>query len=135
MPFDSIQGDTVFECQMCGDCCKGYGGTYVSEADIKRIAEFIKIDADRFVDRYCEFSGGKPLLAQADNGYCLFWDPIKMCTIHPVKPKMCRAWPFIESVLVDRNNWLMMARCCPGMRTDLPWQQILKVVEDKCRES
>jgi hypothetical protein len=32
---------------------------------------------------------------------------------------MCRAWPFIEAVLVDPANWFAMAGSCPGMRTDL----------------
>ena len=33
---------------------------------------------------------------------------------------MCRQWPFIESVLVDINNWRIMAGLCPGICTDVP---------------
>jgi len=63
-------------------------------------------------------SGGKPVLAQGKDAYCIFWD--ELCTIHPVKPSMCKNWPFIKSVLVDINNWQIMAALCPGIRTDLP---------------
>jgi Fe-S-cluster containining protein len=120
---------------MCGDCCKGYGGTYVSDEDIQRIAKFIDVAPESFVDRYCQISGGKPLLAQADSGYCVFWDSVRMCTIHPVKPRMCKAWPFLESVLIDMNNWLMMAQCCPGIRTEAPAQWIREVIQHKLPSS
>jgi Fe-S-cluster containining protein len=102
---------------MCGDCCRGYGGTFVSLEDIQAIAAYLGADADRFVETYCRFSGSRPVLAQADNGYCIFWD--RKCTIHPVKPRMCRQWPYLQSVLVDVGNWHAMAASCPGMRTDV----------------
>ncbi len=108
----------LFDCRQCGDCCRGYGGTYVSEEDIRRIAAHIGEDPARFQERYCQMSGRRPVLAQAANGYCVFWD--KLCTIHPVKPRMCRRWPFIDAVLVDIQNWKSMGASCPGIRTDLP---------------
>ena len=107
----------IFTCRMCGDCCRGYGGTFVSPEDIQAIAAYLGADADRFVETYCQFSGSRPVLAQADNGYCIFWD--RQCTIHPVKPRMCRKWPYLQSVLVDVGNWHAMAASCPGMRTDV----------------
>ena len=108
----------IFDCRMCGDCCRGYGGTRVAEADVRRIAEYIGEDPLRFVKEYCRRSGSHRILAQSENGYCIFFD--EKCTIHPVKPGMCRAWPFIRAVLVDVSNWHAMASVCPGMRTDLP---------------
>lgn len=45
---------------------------------------------------------------------CIFWD--KVCTIHEVKPRMCKIWPFIESILVDRSNWAIIKSICPGIR-------------------
>ena len=116
----------IFNCVNCGDCCKGYGGTYVTPADIKAIAAFIKIDPTDFVDKYCNISGKKPVLAQGDNGYCIFWDI--NCAIHPVKPRMCRDWPFIKNVLADIKNWHIMASVCPGIRTDIPDEIIKKRV-------
>ncbi|MCJ7830330.1 MAG: YkgJ family cysteine cluster protein [Desulfobacterales bacterium] len=108
----------IFECRQCGDCCKGYGGTFVTSADIAAIARFIGTEPDSFVERYCQMSGRRPVLAQRADGYCVFWDGL--CTIHPVKPRMCRAWPFIDSLRVDIHNWQIMAYACPGMRADLP---------------
>jgi len=107
----------IFKCEKCGDCCKGYGGTFVTEKDIKAIAGYLKTDHKSFIKDYCYISGRRPVLAQQKNSYCIFWD--KLCTIHPVKPKMCRQWPFIKSVLIDVNNWQIMASVCPGIRIDV----------------
>jgi len=101
---------------MCGECCRGYGGTVVSDEDIDAIAAYLGVDTDEFRAGYCICSGHKAILAQGADEYCIFWD--RLCTIHPVKPLMCRAWPFIESVLVDPANWRIMAEFCPGMRKD-----------------
>jgi hypothetical protein len=75
------------------------------------------MDPAVFIDRFCRLSGGRYLLAQRADGYCIFWDTV--CRIHPVKPRMCRRWPFIESVVKDAFNWKIMAAGCPGMRTDI----------------
>jgi len=114
--------DDVFTCLRCGDCCRGYGGTFVSRADMEAIAAFIHADPRTFAAHYCRRSGGKSVLAQRADGYCIFWD--RVCTIHPVKPRMCRRWPFIESILVDPANWLAMAGSCPGMRTGIPLREV-----------
>ena len=117
MPSESTP-DALFECRMCGDCCRGYGGTYVSLADIRAIAAYLKIDPADFKDRYCRRSGLRYVIAQGDDGYCIFWD--QLCRIHPVKPRMCRNWPFIDAVLKDAANWRIMGASCPGIRTDFP---------------
>ncbi|MGD8342364.1 MAG: YkgJ family cysteine cluster protein [Desulfobacterales bacterium] len=118
--------DELFSCQRCGDCCKGYGGTYLTESDIERICRYLGMTRVRFMRDVCQMSGDKPLIAQAENGYCTLWD--QQCTIHPVKPRMCRRWPFIESILVDAGNWHAMAATCPGMRVDVSDDQIQNCV-------
>jgi hypothetical protein len=100
------------------------------------IAELVGCPPEDFAGRYCRTSGGRPLLAQRDDGYCIFYDG--GCTIHPVKPRMCRRWPFIESVRTDPLNWLIMAGSCPGMRTDVPLERVRdcvrRVIEGKDKD-
>lgn len=117
MPCSTASASEFFECTQCGQCCKGYGGTYVSEADIAAIALFLGISSASFRKHYCSLSGGKPLLAQRSDGYCIFFG--QNCSIHPVKPRMCRRWPFIPGVLADVGNWRAMADACPGIRADV----------------
>ena len=127
MPFESIEPADIFKCRRCGDCCKGYGGTFVSAKEIQAIADYLNINSQRIIANYCQMSGKKRILAQDKNGYCIFWD--EKCTIHPVKPRMCKLWPFIESVLIDIENWQIMAALCPGIRTDVPDRIIRACVE------
>jgi hypothetical protein len=127
VPCHNLKPDDLFRCTLCGDCCRGFGGTYVSLGDIAAIAAFLATDPSDLIHRCCHKSGGRYLLAQRADGYCIFWDNV--CTIHPVKPRMCRRWPFIESVVSDVSNWKIMAAVCPGMRADLPLDGVRECVQ------
>jgi len=127
MPSETVRLPILFRCLRCGDCCKGYGGTYVTDQDIETSAGFIGLDPGRFVTQYCTFSGSRPLLTQRSDGYCIFWEGL--CKIHAVKPLMCRKWPFIDSLLVDLGNWLIMADSCPGMRKDVSVEMLEKYLK------
>jgi Fe-S-cluster containining protein len=127
MPCDPILPRDIFNCRQCGDCCKGFGGTYVSPEDIDSIAAFIHTEPESFQKNYCQISGKKRVLAQSENGYCIFWKD-SICTIHPVKPRMCKAWPFIPNVLKDPENWYIMAGLCPGIRADFTPSEIVNCV-------
>jgi len=132
MPCRTNEPEAIFECRQCGDCCRGYGGTFVSKRDIDAIASFLGTDPESFVANFCRLSGKRPLLTQKEDGYCIFWD--RICTIHPVKPQMCRRWPFIESVLKDVANWRIMASMCPGMRAEAPGSRVKECVRKALRD-
>lgn len=117
----------IFECKRCNACCNGYGGTFVTEKDIDAISSFIGVPPQRFVETFCCFSGKKPVIIQRGDGNCIFLKP-EGCGIHPVKPRMCRAWPFIESLVRAPENWKMMAGSCPGMRTGFSDEEIVACV-------
>lgn len=133
MSSDTLTGADLFTCQRCGNCCKGYGGTYLTETEIDNICRYLGLNRKLFVRDYCQMSGKKPLIAQGKKGYCIFWD--QLCTIHPVKPQLCQKWPFIESILVDVKNWQIIAASCPGMSTDFSDDQIQRCVRDVLRIS
>ena len=133
MSSDAVTAADLFSCRRCGKCCQGYGGTYLTETEIDNICRYLSLDRKQFIRSYCQMSGSKPLVAQAENGYCIFWD--QHCTIHPVKPHLCRKWPFIESILVDVGNWQIIADSCPGMSTGFSDDQIQKCVRDVLNKS
>ncbi len=126
-----LSPDHLFVCRQCGDCCRGYGGTRVTPEDIAAIAAYTGLPEHHVTNTCCQASGSSTILAQHPNGYCIFWD--RSCTIHPVKPRMCRRWPFIESILVDPANWQIMAAFCPGMRTDVSSDAVRKCVAKALR--
>lgn len=118
MPFDPNHPEEFFQCRQCGDCCIGFGGTRLTDRDIQNISDYLGICRAHLIAQYCQRAGKHLYLAQKEDGYCIFWD--KLCTIHPVKPRMCKAWPFIESVLADPYNWQIMAGMCPGINPEVP---------------
>ena len=125
MPSEASSGvspEDLFACKQCGDCCRGFGGTYLTPQDIQTIASFIGSSIDDFIKQYCAPSGSRRVLAQKTDGYCIFFEDL--CTIHPVKPRMCRQWPFIQNVLIDPKNWDAMASACPGMKTGFSPRQV-----------
>jgi len=132
MHSENFEPADLFQCQRCGDCCRGFGGTYVTPVEIKVIAAFMKIEVKRFRSKFCQVSGQRLVLSQAENGYCIFWKGD--CSIHPVKPRMCRRWPFIESVLIDIENWQIMAGVCPGIRSDVPDWAVRRCVEQAVKK-
>jgi uncharacterized protein len=121
-------GDDIFECKLCGECCKGFGGTYVTQQDIGNIAQYIHCNEDKFTGEYCDKSGSRFVLTLGENGCCVFFDPTKQCTIHPVKPYMCRAWPFLATIIKNPENWNTMANSCKGMKKDIPDSDLKKIV-------
>ena len=121
-------GIDIFECRLCGECCKGFGGTYVTRQDIINISTFINFDPEKFIARYCDKSGSRNVLTRGKDGYCIFFDKIKQCTLHPVKPYMCKAWPYIQVILDHPENWNAMANSCPGMKKDVPDKDLQKIV-------
>lgn len=122
---ETISGAEIFDCTQCGQCCTGFGGTYVNGNEIKRIASFIACDPEAFTRQYCDRSGSKWVITQGSNGSCIFFD--KNCTIHPVKPYMCRAWPFLRTIIKNPENWEAMAKSCPGMRKGVALDLLSKI--------
>ncbi len=129
MDSEPITGDDIFTCRQCGECCRGFGGTYVTDSDIARISAYIRFNTDRFASKYCEKSGSKYVLACGKDGCCIFFDKEKQCTIHPVKPYMCKAWPFIVTLIRNPENWNIMADSCPGIKKNISEKVIKKIVK------
>ena len=59
--------EELFRCTRCGECCKGFGGTYLTEADILAIARYLGISVQQMVDAYTCLSGSRRLIVQAAN--------------------------------------------------------------------
>ncbi len=104
-----------FECKRCTDCCFGEGGIKVSYREAKIIASYLKISLSNFLKKYCKKSGREfPYsIKTGSSGYCIFWE--NGCSIHPVKPDICRKWPLLDRVISDPDCWQEMRKTCRGL--------------------
>ena len=86
-----------FKCRGCGTCCRIKDGIVRVGADeIKRIAEFLGMSEQEFIDRETEIAPdrkGLILKSRADDS-CVYLTDDNRCRIHPVKPDKCRTFPF-----------------------------------------
>ncbi len=138
----------AFSCTGCGNCCTGGPGfIWISDQEIDRLAEFLKLSREEVLRRYCRRINGQISLKEkrpnARGEYdCVFLKEIpaeaspdgqsityskRICEIYLVRPLQCRTWPFWEGNLASPEAWAIAAKRCPGMNTGQKWskQQIL----------
>ena len=71
---------TVFDCQMCGQCCEGEGGIVLSPKDLKRLYEGLNLEKQAFLDAYGVFRNGKWQVRTGEDGNCIFFRAGQSCT-------------------------------------------------------
>jgi uncharacterized protein len=105
----------VFHCRQCGDCCSGRGGIFVRPDEVEAMAALVELSVDEFVRRFVEVSELGPRLTVAATGNCVFQMEGNLCRVHPVKPFICRQWPFLPALLVDPDELENAKTACPGI--------------------
>jgi len=105
-----------FTCTQCGDCCSGAPGVvWVTEAEIRQIAEFKGLSLGEMQIYHLRNVGGRVSLREFPNGDCTFLDGSRRCTVYPVRPAQCQTWPFWNSNLESQARWDAVRPTCPGM--------------------
>jgi Fe-S-cluster containining protein len=104
----------VFQCRQCGDCCAGRGGIFVKPEEVEAMAALLALPEAEFCRRYVEASPLGPRLTVAD-GVCVFLLAGNNCRVHPVKPFICRQWPFLPVLLVEPDELEHAKGACPGI--------------------
>ncbi|MDL2316846.1 YkgJ family cysteine cluster protein [Desulfovibrio sp. OttesenSCG-928-A18] len=114
-PVSTGQGQSAFDCRMCGHCCEGRGGIVVDDADLARLCAHLALDAAEFERRWAERRGGKLQLRSLERGGCVFFVPGEGCSVHEAKPDICRAWPYFRGNLIDSESFALAKDFCPGI--------------------
>lgn len=115
----------VFECRQCGQCCEGKGGIVLSDKDLARLAHFLALPDEEVIEKYCELSNGKLKIKTGADGNCVFFSGAESCTIHEVKPDICRAWPFFRGNLEDPVSLAMARDFCPGINPAVSFEEFV----------
>lgn len=89
-----LDPNTWYQCDRCTACCKWPGDVKVTDSEIDRIAEFMKMEADDFVDSYTRLRTGRNGLSliEKENHECIMLEN-GGCRIHEVKPFQCKGFP------------------------------------------
>ena len=126
------QNGLCFECTQCGNCCTGAPGVvWVSEEEIRAIAEFSGRPEGEIRVMHTRPYAGRTSLNEHANGDCTFFDAeAKRCRIYPARPAQCRSWPFWQSNLESPDHWKEAQKSCPGAGHGplVPLQEVERLV-------
>lgn len=156
-PWYAEQG-LSFTCTQCGNCCTGGPGyVWVSDVELRRLAEHLQMPVRDVIEQYCRKIDGRYSFTERlnrGNYDCVFLKEIpvdpkaanrsgddaqvvqtrRICTIYPVRPLQCRTWPFWPEVLSSEESWQRASRRCPGMnagrRYSLPQIEAIRDAKD-----
>jgi Fe-S-cluster containining protein len=107
----------VFQCRQCGDCCHGRGGIFLTPQEAAEMAGHLSLPLEEFLRRFVEVSPSGPCVTTT-NGVCALLGEDNRCRVHPVKPFICRQWPFLPVLLADAEELEQAKGACPGIDPD-----------------
>ncbi len=122
-----MDGERVFTCKCCGHCCHGESTVSMTLEEQLRIADYLSMEAEEFVSKYC-VRKGKRMEMKIVDGHCIFYGEDGLCRIHPVKPFHCRRWPLHPSILGDQAAWEAIKADCPGFSEEATYEEVCDLV-------
>lgn len=96
-----MTSETPFECAMCGRCCS-QRLILLNTEDVFRMAEHFKVPVPEFMEKYgvvfatTATSKTPRLYLQIQGDVCPFFKDGEGCSIHEIKPLMCRLFPVLK---------------------------------------
>ncbi|MDZ7699508.1 MAG: YkgJ family cysteine cluster protein [Deltaproteobacteria bacterium] len=116
----------AFECRMCGECCYGEGGIYLSRNEQERLARFLSISREDLFSGYLEERNGRVYIRVGADNFCIFYRKGVGCTIHPVKPERCALWPYYPANITDEDTWVLAKLACRGLNRECAFDDFVR---------
>jgi len=110
-----------FKCQGSSNCCVSrwsYGYVYLSQKDIKKFSQNLKLEIENFVKIYCDKINEFIHLKEKNrNGDCQFLKK-KRCSVYLGRPTQCRTWQFWSENMNAKTLNKEISKFCPGLVKD-----------------
>lgn len=114
----------VFSCRQCGECCQGERGIVVTAIELEAMAAYLGLSPGEFASRYLvETPLGLQLATRL--GTCVMQQDA-LCRVHPVKPRICREWPFLTALLTHADEFEAAKEACPGILADAGHEEFIE---------
>lgn len=87
------------DCRGCSDCCRGMGNSIVLDPyDIYRLTTGLSMSFEALLESYIELNVADGLILpnlkmNKESNHCGFLNDRGRCSIHPLRPGMCRIFP------------------------------------------
>ncbi len=87
---------------------------YLTEADIKRLAEYLGLSQEAFEAEYVYRTMNVRRLRVPRHANCWFLKD-GGCSVHAAKPMQCASFPFWPEILKSHQAWHGTGKRCPGI--------------------
>jgi Fe-S-cluster containining protein len=104
----------------------GYGGILIDAKAARAIAGHLGLTPAQVENFYLKYEGRGMYSVKnspGNTGSCLFYSGEK-CLIDPVKPPICKAWPFLYGILYCIDAFDEAKSICPGLK-DMTHEEFL----------
>lgn len=106
-------------CQGCSSCCHGMGSSIILDPlDIHRISMGLKKSFDELLNEYIELNIVDGLILPnlkmaGEKEACAFLDNNGRCSIHPIRPGICRIFPLGRYYENHSFRYFLQVHECP----------------------
>lgn len=118
----------IFVCARCGYCCQGETTVSLDEDDQQRMIEELGLDREQVREKYWRVTGNVVQMKIVD-GHCIFYEEGKGCKVHKGRPWRCGQWPLHPSILSDKNNFETIRESCPGINSDMNYDEFCHILK------
>lgn len=105
---DPMENEVNFECSMCGRCCS-QRLVLLNTADIFRLAAHFNLSIPGFMEKYgvvfatTAANKNPRLYLRIIGEKCPFYSEGRGCTVHAIKPLICKLFPGVKPVQTARD--------------------------------
>ena len=90
------------------------------------MVEALGLSVDEVREKYWRVTGNVVQMKTVD-GHCIFYD--EGCTVHKGRPWRCAQWPLHPSMLTDENNYKTISESCPGINTEILYEEFCRKLQ------
>lgn len=117
------------DCQRCTACCRWPGQVRLTDAEITRIAAYLRLEETDFIQRHTRLQHDRRGLAlqEKEDGACVLLDG-NLCSIQAVKPQQCQDFP---------NLWkyLEAEKYCQAIPREVSDEEYVRLVSQATQRS
>ncbi|MBK1835564.1 YkgJ family cysteine cluster protein [Roseibacillus ishigakijimensis] len=83
-----------YVCQRCTACCRWPGDVVLEEGEAEKIAAYLELPLDAFIQEHTQLSANRRHLSLKENpDHSCVWLEGNDCTLQAVKPSQCAGFP------------------------------------------
>ena len=93
--------------------------------EVEAMSAHLSMSVEKFRGNFVEASLTGPRLT-VGNGVCIFLLEGNNCRVHPVKPFICRQWPFLPALLMEADELEHAKGACPGINSSCSHEEFVE---------